>query len=912
MKPCLVLLASLLLVASVAAADGPQTGQVTGLVQATGGQALAGVPVSLTGDRGTVSAVTDAEGRFRFAAILPGSYTVSAEMEGLQATGRPVEVKAGDRSDVVLELSALVSDTVVVTGEAPLVSKFDTSGGGTMQAVELEAITATPARNYRSNLLALPGVYSDSSSTQGNRPSAEGTEGPRQMYIVDGVDVSFSRWGGGSQLQVPSVAIQEMKMQTSGADAEYSRTIGTYTTATIKSGSNKFHGNFEVMGQDLSWNAKNENVPEERPSNTEISWQGAVGGRLITDKLWFFAAAKQDNNPAYAVMASGDAVTEPNVQEARLLKLDARPNDRHSLALSYVVTPWDFPWWNPAAYYDLETVSLFEYPGDLLSARWNFTASNSLLFEASLSTTEPEQNRIKFIENTIDPNCEPNQPCGNAWVYQPLDGDRFFRNGIGLPLGEGFTTFPRDQANLSANWFRGNHDFKLGLDLQETAWELGGVTPPLCRGRGYDPNAPGGYDSNITGVVAWCRFFPTQATWQQGYGPVKFEQSNRAVFLRDRFSTGRWTFNIGARYDKQQHDNDAGTSVLDSSDLMPRVSAVYDLKGDGKLLLKASGGRYVSQMEQSWTVPFNLSPTGRAQYEQYNFNRATGEYDIFTRAVTGGSQLSPVNVQPPYKDEYTLGFDWQFHPVWAFKAQAVTWKRRGAPAVLSQLDSTGRLIQEAGDTPGVKMDHDALHLSIQRRFKDNWMLAASYSLSSTEGNCAYNDNGGCAAAFGEIRAFTNDQGVPWSEVNRYGNLREDRPHMFKLRGAYRFDLGGSGQSINIGGLLSIHSGYPWNSIEETTIPDEIDPFNSNTSVTIFTERRGSHRTPTQSQLDLNVGWRFPIASGTTGGLRLEVINLTDEQELWGISGLPNTGVPNVTSANYQDPRRVRLLAEFRF
>ena len=893
-------------------ADAPNTGVVSGTVRALGGDALPGVEVLLEGERGTMSAVTDAEGRFRFPAVITGPYTVNANMEGLRGASQAIVVEAGVPVDVTLELAETLSDEIVVKADAALISKYEVTSGGSIGSQELEAVPGEGNRQYRAHLSLLPGVYNDDNSQGGGRPSIQGTEGSRQVYFVDGVDVSFARWGGGSQLNLPASALQQMTLKSTGADAEYSRTVGAYTTAIIKSGTNSYHGSAQYMAQNLSWNAENENVVEKRPDDRADSWEGSLGGRIIRDKLWFFAAAKKDDNPAYSVMADGvSVVPEGSVQESRLFKLDAQPSQRHTLAVTLVETPFQFPWWNDATYGDINTVSLFDYPGDLLSGRWSFTASDSMLIEVNAGTTEPEQNRELYVPPDIDPDCAPNQPCGNGWVYRPLDGTALLYNGIGLPLGVGFTAFPRDQYNGSVNWFTGNHDLKAGVDYQELSWDLGGTTPPFCRGRGYSETAPGGYTSNVVGTVAFCQFFPTKASWTEGYGPTSFGQDNAAIYARDRFTLDKWVFNLGLRVDEQNHQNDVGTEVVSSTDVVPRVSASYDYWGNGKLLLLATAGRYVSHIEQAWSANFNEGATGREQFEQYNWNRATGDYDILTRTVTGGGDLGIPGVDPPAKDEVTVGTDWQFHPDWAFKVRGIAWERKGAPQILTQIDAAGNAINQAEDTPGIEMEHMALSLAVQRRFTGNWMVAASYDLSETEGNCQYDDNGGCASFFGELRVWTDASGTPMSEVNRWGPLREDRPHMFKLRGAYRYDIT-ERQSLNAGAFFYIHSGYPWNRVEEQTIPDALDPRNTNQTVTVFLEPQGTRRTPTQMQLNLNLAWTFPVVGKLTGELGAEVINLTDEQELIGIAGLPTTGTALLQSGNFQNPRRLRAMVTFRF
>ncbi len=64
-------------------ADGPQTGTIEGRALDAQGGALPGVTVTLTGPQGTKTAVTDADGNYRFAVLPPGAYEVNGALEGL-------------------------------------------------------------------------------------------------------------------------------------------------------------------------------------------------------------------------------------------------------------------------------------------------------------------------------------------------------------------------------------------------------------------------------------------------------------------------------------------------------------------------------------------------------------------------------------------------------------------------------------------------------------------------------------------------------------------------------------------------------------------------------------------------------------------------------------------------------------
>ena len=83
MRRCLATLLLLALAGGAAWADAPETGTVSGTVTDPGGSELPGVNLTISGERGEKFTVSQADGGFRFALMVPGNYTLKAELEGL-------------------------------------------------------------------------------------------------------------------------------------------------------------------------------------------------------------------------------------------------------------------------------------------------------------------------------------------------------------------------------------------------------------------------------------------------------------------------------------------------------------------------------------------------------------------------------------------------------------------------------------------------------------------------------------------------------------------------------------------------------------------------------------------------------------------------------------------------------------
>jgi hypothetical protein len=643
------------MVASLAVADAPHTGLIAGRVFDSKGGALSGVQVRLESERGVETVTSGDDGSFQFVLVVPGKYTLRADHPGFQPAAGEVTVSAGGRAEVELRLSEAMGAEIVVTDEAPLVNRFDTTGGGTVTGEELQTITGQ-ARTYRSQLMYLSGVHNDAASDRyrGTLPSIQGAPGYGVRYFIDGLDVSPAVSGSTAGISLPSSTIAEVKLESSGADAELGRSSAPYVRAIVRSGTNQFHGNAQLTMYNLAWDAANRNVPTDRPDEMVGGFEATLGGPIVRDRLWFFLSFRDEEIPAHSVMADGISVVDRfGVRQTALLKLDWRPSQSHSLSAMYTDTPADFPWWGPSVYADLETVVRLRTGGDLTTARWSWVPRDDLLLTAHLGTTEASEDREPWVESMIDEGCAASQPCGNDWIYFSLD-EGLLRNGMAFPTGVGRTGYPRDQTNISVEWFKGRHDLKAGIDHQQVSWDAYGVNVPQCFGWAFGEDAPGGYLGNLhpnpqaRGV---CTFYPTKDSWQQGWGPVSVGSRNTAFFIRDRFTSRKWTLNLGLRVDRQHHENDVGETTIDSTNRVPRLAASYDVLGDSELILSASAGRHVEHVQLGWSQIFNVTPTGRMHMERYRWNPQTRDYDLLVQVRDETSIRDIVRVEPWFRDE---------------------------------------------------------------------------------------------------------------------------------------------------------------------------------------------------------------------------------------------------------------------
>ncbi len=770
---------------------------IDGVVTDAQGGALPGVSVTLSGPQDTKNAITDTEGKYRFGLLQAGYYTVTATLEGLGTAEFGTQLSPGARKEVDLALQAATSETITVTSEAPLISKYETGSTATISAEVAQNVTYE-SRLYQSSVLQLPGVVLRRNSRA--FLSMNGGISSETGAFIEGVDTSMTRFGGQPRMLIPGTAIMETSVESAGFGAEYGRATGGILNSVIKTGTNTFHGNFLYIGQNPKWRA--ENVFElPRPDDQINSFETSLGGPIYKDKAWFFASYNEINNNRWDQLASGALLDTSRTAEPLLGKVNLAPADRHQIAITAIDTPSSAIAFagNPGDEFAIMTIPL---NGRLQTGTWSFAATNSVFSELKLTNREELVLRQDFMSHEIDPNASPDSPNGNNDLYRDLITGQA-RNGLASPQGLGYNDFPREAAQASVTLFKGNHELKFGGDYQEIEFANLATGPLWYAGRGFCRECPGGFVRPVFKRV------------NEPADAVSSYSDMSSLFAQDRLEVGdHLTFQLGLRLDDQGLQETTQEEILSYTEVVPRLSVVYDVNSDGKLLVRGTAGRYYHQIALNVVnAEFTSENSGTNTYDQFGFNRATGLYDRFQRHVEPAGAVG--NVVPYYKDEVSAGVDWQFSNLWVLKSRAVVSEADNIFHASDQYDAAGAVVRDVRNWPDARREYQAITFELNRAFRNNWTLRTNYTFGNTEGNTDdRTDNDNLFEGLGGIEVGTGATDAT-SNSNHFGQIPVHRDAIVNVVGLKRLTFGK--HDLVLGGYFGWSSGEPWGLRPTTTV-----------------------------------------------------------------------------------------------
>ncbi|MCI0624412.1 MAG: carboxypeptidase-like regulatory domain-containing protein [Acidobacteria bacterium] len=282
-------------------------GSIAGTVSDSSGAIVPGTNVTLT-NLGTAEKRTmpsDDAGSYRFVNLVPGRYRVEAEKTGFKRFLREpvvVEVENAVRIDVAMEVGE-VTQTIEVSEQTPLLQSESSSLGQVVESRKVNEL-ALNGRNPLALVALVPGVVPQGSKQDSSTGNPTGTNifAWGNFQIGGGqANQSATYLDGGSvhvnylnllALVPTQDAIQEFKVQTNNLGPEFGRFAGGIINLTTKSGTNSFHGTAYEFLRAKVLNANdffNNASGIDRPSFTQNQFGGNAGGRVLRDKLFWFA-----------------------------------------------------------------------------------------------------------------------------------------------------------------------------------------------------------------------------------------------------------------------------------------------------------------------------------------------------------------------------------------------------------------------------------------------------------------------------------------------------------------------------------------------------------------------------------------------------------------------------------------------
>lgn len=301
-RAAIVIVAMLAMSGAIRVFSQGATGTVSGTVTDANGAVVPGATATLTSQSTAQvrDTTTNDSGSFAFPLVPAGSYKLEVTAKGFKTVvANDVQVNITQTTSLPIKLDAAVEGgTVTITAEPALVQQESSQVG---RVIEERAIRQLPlpTRNFQQLLTLSPGASASvSNNTELGRGDAiitvNGQRTTSNNVRINGIDANSIGTNSTPNIAVPATdSLQEFIVQTSLYDASQGRNAGGSVEAITKSGGNDLHGNVYYFLRNKALNANDfflKSAGRPKPELSRNQFGGTLGGRIIKDRLFFFAS----------------------------------------------------------------------------------------------------------------------------------------------------------------------------------------------------------------------------------------------------------------------------------------------------------------------------------------------------------------------------------------------------------------------------------------------------------------------------------------------------------------------------------------------------------------------------------------------------------------------------------------------
>lgn len=833
---------------------------VIGRISDGTGGVLPGVSVVLDSPQlvgGAQTTATTERGEYRFADLPPGSYQLTAKMQGFETRrAQGIRVPFGTTVTLDLVLRVGAAETVTVEERSPTV---DVTAAESRSLVDKDLIQNLPVlasqRDAYTVFELAPGSR-DRAAFGGSRDSNE--------LLMDGAPTTLPERQGTNSAVIATNWLEEVQVVALGASAEYGEFGGTVGNLVVRNGSNDFHGLLEYKRAPGAWLSDNtQDLPasaRSRFTSTQIvsRWDASaqVGGPLVAERLFFFAGfqyLKDETQlagaPAPSKLTWPRVIGKLNWAASKSVKADATVNYSKSKNLAGG---------SPTA--TIETAGVTDQPNSVWSGRVTWTASPKTLVEF----------RTAGLDHTQD--IRPREPATKAGPPPRRDAVTGISsvNAAQFRLQEGGRlSFGSTVTRHAEGWLGKGHVLKLGAELEHISF----LTESGFPGRASYVDRNG---------------VPDQVTlWD---GDLEKGTGNRTTFFAqdDWKVSDRLTLHPGLRFSAYRGSTPTTGEIFNTNPLSPRLGFAWDVTGDHKTVVRGHFGRFHEALSTAvWDFADTGTRTPRITYRVL----AGGALQELNRVTPAGNTAVDPGVRHSYVQQFFVGAERELFSDFSLKLQYTHRDFRNIYAFIDtrsvytpvqlrdpgpdnvagnaddgqlftvfNLENPGQAFLLLTNPSAAQRRYDGVQLIAQKRFSRNWQLLASYTWSKTRGlaNNQVTDNVG-GSSTSETGVFAN----PNSAVNADGRNTLDFPHQIGIRGSYHSDLAGG---FNVSGSYTWASGGAWS---RTATFRGLRQGN----VTVRVAPRGSEPSDATNQLDLRLEKLLPLGSKSrTLGVYVDCFN----------------------------------------